>query len=960
MTADNLIPVDGCWVRRRDKNGPLGWVVEHRKTLDRVEMRIAWGTSNEEWVPLAVLRSGFQQGWAVQDVPISATRKSLGEGRVIGDRELGGREQLLVQLNNDGRSVWLPYENLRRIKDVAMRYERAETSVDDHAERLRLRLLAHALENWNHLTGALDRLEVDPLPHQIQLVHRILSSGNYNWLIADDVGLGKTIEVGLLLAALKQKGQARRVLVVSPAGLVRQWQDELQYKFDQQFMIYGRDFTINRSEHWKQYDHVIVSIDLAKQPHHLETFRQTDGWDIVVFDEGHKLTRYESGVRTDRYRLAEMLRPMADAFLLLSGTPHQGYADRFLSILELVRPDLRPQIRTLEANPEIVSDIILRNRKNEVTDADGKFIFKGQVIHRIPVEPSRATRAFGKLLRDYLIRGYRSGENAGNIGRAIGFVMTTYRKLASSSIAAIERALQLRLERLSGELNLGTDGDLQEQFTVEDLIEGGDDQDDLESRISMASAAEFFSREREMIGQLLDAAKIVRQNDEKLRLFLNEVVKPLVADGEKLLVFTEYRGTQTYIQEAVEYCFGNANGVVLINGSMKLDEKLAAIEAFNTSAQFMISTEAGGEGINLHETCHVIVNYDLPWNPARLVQRIGRLYRYGQNEPVIVFNLHAHDNFDNAAIDLMLQRVTQIAQDMAPVGTEYNDRLYAEILGDVLDNLDMASILRATTTMEIHRTTDQIDEALASARRAKELQDEIFSHVAGYDPNALSGTIGFTMQHVDLFIRGMLPFVGIDIQTTLYDDKVLEIRLPEEMRGKFSEFHQRTVVRITTDRRLAQRLKNVVLLDFKTPFFQYMVDVAKSHPFDGYYASILLPTGTLPGVLAALKLRWQNDQGDALSEEFITLFTTNKKITKNPLFLSEWLVSPVASASMPQLNLQARRQSYNHLMKEAGRLIGTASTRFKHPNGILPLAVADCQPHTAHWTSEEWLDADDD
>ena len=354
------------------------------------------------------------------------------------------------------------------------------------------------------------------------------------------------------------------------------------------------------------------------------------------------------------------------------------------------------------------------------------------------------------------------------------------------------------------------------------------------------------------------------------------------------------------------------------------------------------------------------MNYDLPWNPARLVQRIGRLYRYGQNEPVIVFNLHAHDNFDNAAIDLMLQRVTQIAQDMAPVGTEYNDRLYAEILGDVLDNLDMASILRATTTMEIHRTTDQIDEALASARRAKELQDEIFSHVAGYDPNALSGTIGFTMQHVDLFIRGMLPFVGIDIQTTLYDDKVLEIRLPEEMRGKFSEFHQRTVVRITTDRRLAQRLKNVVLLDFKTPFFQYMVDVAKSHPFDGYYASILLPTGTLPGVLAALKLRWQNDQGDALSEEFITLFTTNKKITKNPLFLSEWLVSPVASASMPQLNLQARRQSYNHLMKEAGRLIGTASTRFKHPNGILPLAVADCQPHTAHWTSEEWLDADDD
>ena len=947
MTTDKLIPVEGCWVRRNDQKSQLGWVVEHRKTLNCVEIRVAWGTSDKEWVPLNVLRSGFQLGWAVQDVPISATRKSLGEGRIIGRRELGGREQLLVQLNNDGRSVWLPYENLRRIKNIAMRYERAETHMDDHAERLRLRLLAHALENWNHLTGALDRLEVDPLPHQIQLVHRILSSGNYNWLIADDVGLGKTIEVGLLLAALKQKGQARRVLVVSPAGLVRQWQDELQYKFDQQFMIYGRDFTINRSEYWKQYDHVIVSIDLAKQPHHLAMFRQTDGWDIVVFDEGHKLTRYESGERTDRYRLAEMLRPMADAFLLLSGTPHQGYTDRFISILELVRPDLRPQIHTLEANPEIVSDIILRNRKSEVTDADGKFIFKGQVIHRIPITPSKVTRAFDRLLRNYLICGYRSGENAGAIGRAIGFVMTTYRKLASSSIAAIERALQLRLERLSGKLNLGTDGDVLEQLTLDGLTEGGDDQDNLESSVSMTTATEFFFHEREMIENLLNAAKIVRQDDEKLRLFLDEVVRPLVADGKKLLVFTEYRGTQTYIKEAIEGCFGNASNVVLINGSMTLDEKLTAIEAFNTSAQFMISTEAGGEGINLHETCHVIVNYDLPWNPARLVQRIGRLYRYGQDEPVIVFNLHARDSFDNTAIDLMLQRVTQIAQDMAPVGTEYNDRLYAEILGDVLENLDMASILRATTNLEIHRTTEQIDEALAKARRAKELQDEIFSHVTGYDPNALSGTIGFTMQHVDLFIRGMLPFVGIDIQTTLYDDNVLEIRLPEEMRGKFSEFHQRTVVRITTNRRLAQRLKDVVLLDFKTPFFQYMVEVAKSHQFDGYYASILLPVGTLPGVLTALKLRWQNDQGDALSEEFITLFITkNNKIIKNPLFLSEWLLSPVTSGSIPKLSRQARQQIYNRLIKEANRLIGRESTRFKHPNGILSLAAADCKPHT--------------
>ena len=621
MTTDVRLPVEGCWVRRRGTRNPLGRVVKRPTEKSSLKVKVEWTDHRKEWLDVGDLESGFQQGWAVQDVPISATRKPLGRGTIVGQRKLAQRDQCLVQFDEDGRSVWLPYENLRRIKTVKMRYECTETGVGDHAERFRLRLLAHALENWNHLTGSLDRLDVDPLPHQIQLVHRILSSGNYNWLIADDVGLGKTIEVGLLLAALKRKGQARRVLVVSPAGLTRQWQDELKYKFDQTFMIYGRDFNIHDHEHWKRYDHVIVSIDLAKRENHMEIFRQAGGWDIVVFDEGHKLTRHASGERADRYKLAEMLRPMSDGFFLLSGTPHQGYVDRFISILELVRPDLSQQIHTLRFNPEIVSDLILRNRKSEVTDADGQFIFKGQDIHRIPVKPSRETLRFQKLLDEYLRHGYRSGEKGGSTGRAIGFVMTTYRKLASSSIAAIGRSLQLRLEKLSGELNEYKEDGLERELTLDDLSEGGDDQDDLAMSIPSTGAKEFFAHEREMIEGLLEAAKAVYQNDEKLQMFLNEVVAPLVEKGEKLLVFTEYRGTQTYLKEALEDQFPEVGEIELINGSMGLDEKLKAISAFNESAQFMVSTEAGGEGINLHESCHVMVNYDLPWNPSRLVQR---------------------------------------------------------------------------------------------------------------------------------------------------------------------------------------------------------------------------------------------------------------------------------------------------------------------------------------------------
>jgi superfamily II DNA or RNA helicase len=875
----------------------------------------------------------------VQDVPLSTTRGPLGPGRVVGTRRLGGRQQALVHLNETGRSLWLPYENLRRIKDVRLRYARTETAFADHAERFRLRLLAHALDSWNQVTGALDRLDVDPLPHQIHLVHRILTSGQPNWLIADDVGLGKTIEVGLLLAAMKRTGQARRVLVVTPAGLVRQWQEEMRFKFDQNYRIYGRDFFVNHPEEWKLYDHVIVSMDFAKQDKHLACFRESGGWDIVVFDEAHRLSRYASGERTQRYRLAAALRQLAPAFFLLTATPHQGYVDRFIALLELVRPDLAPQVQTLEANPEVVSELILRNRKAEVTDLDGNFIFKGQRTHRVPIEPSPATAAFQRKLADYLRRGYGAGQARGPAGRAIGFVMTTYRKLASSSIAAIKRALQLRRERLRCQAREGDGERWLSAQDDEDFVGGGDDQDDLAERSDGERIGEFFSHEIDFIDDLLAAAEIARRDDEKLRIFLNDVVAPLVAEGRKLLIFTEYRATQAYLKEALEQRFSDGGEVVLIHGGLTLEEKLNSIQSFNTGARFLVSTEAGGEGINLHRACHVMVNYDLPWNPSRLVQRIGRLYRYGQTHPVIVFNLHARDSFDNAAVNLMLDRVSQIVRDMAPVGSEFNDRLHAEILGDLLENIDLAGILQAATHLRIERTSSDIEEAISRARRAQQLQAEILAHASGFDPRSLAGTLGMTMAHVDAFVRGMLPYLGIEVAGTSHRGRVLELRLPEEIRGRFQNFGQRTVVRVTTDRRLAQDVADAQLLDFESPFFRHMIERAKSSEMDGVYACV---SGGAEGVLAAFVARWQNDQGEPTTEELLTLYLTEGRIQPNPPLLSDWLLGTLDSADI--LDGEAvtdRRGRLDQLVDAADARLAAECTRFRHPNSLVPVAAAD-------------------
>lgn len=936
MTAELLVPVTGCFVRHREDTQKIGVVLDREQAHQRWQIRVQWGGNTTEWNGLEQLACGFQPGWAVQDVPLSAVRQTLGVGHVVQTRELAGREQVLVQWNDTGRSTWMPYENLRRVKDAAGFYERAEARHADAGQRFRLRLLAYALENWNQLTGSLDRLDIDPLPHQIQLVHRIISSGNTNWLIADDVGLGKTIEVGLLLAALKRKGQGRRVLIVAPAGLTRQWRDEMQYKFDETYDIYGRDFVVDDPARWRGRDKVIISLDLAKREDHSLMLRAAGGWDVVVFDEGHRLTRHEGGHRSERYRLAETLRRDADAFLLLSGTPHQGYTDRFKGLLDLVRPDLKRQIESLEANPEIVGEMILRNRKSTVTDAEGRLIFQGHEVHRVPIEPSRETMRFQRLLHDYLQRGYKVRDAGGTKARAVGFVMVTYRKLASSSIAAIEGALRRRLDRLTGEATPETGPVLD----LEDLMEGGDDQDDLDAA---APATQFFADEETMLHDLLAAAAKCRLADEKLRLFLEQVVDPLVAQGKKLLVFTEYRATQAYLEEAIQRRFPQ-HGVAMINGSMALDAKLAAIRSFQDGTMFMISTEAGGEGINLQDGCHVMVNYDLPWNPARLVQRIGRLYRYGQREKVIVFNLHARDNFDNSAISMMLDRVMTVAREMAPVGSEYNERLYTEIVGELLENLDLASILQRAEGAREERTRAEIDEAIRQAQRAKELQDEILSYAVGFDPEALGGALGLTMRDVGMFIRAMLPMIGAQIEATLYDGRVLELRLPEALRGDFPEFKARTVVRVTTDRRLAQRLEGVVLLDFESSFFTHLIAVAKRPDFGGTYAP-LDPQAPQGGMVGAYKLRWQNDQGEPMVDEFVVLHSDGKEpVAANPSFLTALLRKDVPTARQPNADLAERRASLARLKRAAELRLAAESTRFKHPNGLVLLAAADLLP----------------
>ena len=936
--ATHLTPVDGCCVRHADPERypkTRGIVLSREEKGQTVSVQVRWGGSGvSDWHPVGELRSGFRNGDEVQDIPRSNTRKTLGRGTVDNVRQIAGHEQVLVQLHNSGETRPLPYQNLRLIGRNA--------SDPNSAERFRLKTLAYALDSWNQVTGALDRFDVDPLPHQVNLVHRIMDSDQKNWLIADDVGLGKTIEVGLLLAAKKRRREARRVLIVCPAGMVQQWKDEMQDKFNEPFRIYGQDFNVERPRDWTthNYDKVIVSIDRAKSDSHLPLFvaSNPEPWDVIVFDEAHHLSKISGEAVTQRYRLAERLRPLADEFILLTGTPHQGDHERFVHLLRLLRPSLTRRLATMFTDPSVVAELVLRNRKSQVTDAQGNFLFRGQDTKRIEAPLSDDARVFDSELQRYLRHGYDAAELGGNAGRAIGFVMTTYRKLASSSIAAIERALQRRLNRLQGgdtnvtEASFGNDLDL-------DAFQDGTDSLDNLDEISDIAAAPFFDNEPSRIANLLKAAETVKADDRKLEQFLTEIVDPLNKQGQRLLVFTEYRATQDYLVAALEKRYPQS-GVAQINGSMSLTEKRRSIDYFNEQAQFMVSTEAGGEGFNLHENCHVLVNYDLPWNPARLVQRAGRLYRYGQQERVVVFNLLTNDGFDSSALAKMLDRVDNIAADMASVGAEFREGLEDEIIGELLERVDVASILATNRDLDIDRTDADIEAAVARAQESQSQQAQLFSRVTGFDPQAAAALAGFGPDDVLAFLEGILPYRNIQVRERLYNDKVLELDLPAEMRGCYSEFGNRLVIRVTASRQPEIRRAQATPMDFASAFFADLIDFAQSPDFKGERADLVGPE---PGVLGIYKLRWQNDQGVPNEEQLLPVFmpTGGSQCAVNPDFFTDLLTNPAISS--PLLNSGDKGEILKLLEERANTELEIRCTELRHPNAVVLLAEANIQ-----------------
>jgi len=662
---------------------------------------------------------------------IHRPRPELGFGRVrLVEEDAFGESRCQVEFeHHDGYLAVPPAE----LEIVPWPWEEFAAGELGDIEVFQRKLLAGVVVGENNRTGAFLRAAAQPLPHQAFLLDKILSGNRFGHVLADDVGLGKTVEAGLIIMSLLQQEAEARVLVMCPAGLALQWQDEMDEHFQLVFGILGRDFNPRTAAGWRGRQLIIAPIDTAKREEHASTLHAVGPFHVVICDEAHRLSarrEFLSGElrTTANYRLFRDLverrtiefvtggdgAPRSPRLLLLSATPHQGDDVRFGYLLKLVRPDLFGRIDeevTTDLTPENLRESITRTAKSRATDWQGRPLFKGHVTETQEVDWTNDEREMAQELTRYIRQSLLVAENAGRArALVIELVMHTFHKIAASSWRALEEALDRRQAALLG-------------GAVAPWSDDDPEADEGETANSLAQP-EWFAGERLMIGSLLDRVRGL-QVDSKWAacaelLSAIEAAEP----GAKVLFFTQYRATQSALLDHLSQMFPGA-GVTEIHGGLSLEERRDARRSFEGPTRFLVSTEAGGEGVNLHRACHVMINYDLPWNPMRLQQRIGRLDRYGQRVVVQVFNLRVPESWDARISTRIDERLATVQATMGPIAGGLED--YREmILGNVASQIDAPRIFadwRRGRHAPVSDTQidDWVRDAVASARRWEQL-----------------------------------------------------------------------------------------------------------------------------------------------------------------------------------------------------------------------------------------------
>lgn len=563
---------------------------------------------------------------------------------------------------------------------------------------------------------AMNISKVDPLPHQIEGVYGyVLRLPRIRFLIADDPGAGKTIMAGLIIKELKLRHLIKKILIVSPGHLKDQWRRELSEKFEEKFIIVDRGYldALYGENVWLRENQIITSIDFAKRDEVLPSIAAAH-FDLIIVDEAHKMSAYRYGDKTEktsRYKLGETLSHNSDHLLFLTATPHKGDPENFRLFLDLLEPGFFATNEMVENSIKNKDNpLFIRRIKEDLVSFEGKPLFLPRYVKTVPFNlgmNSKNEKVLYNALSKYVETQYNKALTKDK-KRNVAFALVILQRRLASSTYALLKSLERRKRRLE-ELLTGIqernkapndtyDFDIVEDMSEEDRWK----EEEIWEALSVAENREELGKEVKIIEDLILQAKNIIQNEEEIKL--RELKKALEdlsrkypeKKDKKILVFTESRDTLEYLEKKIRD-WGYA--INTIHGGMRLEERVNAEKVFKNETDVLVATEAAGEGINL-QFCHLMVNYDIPWNPNRLEQRMGRIHRYGQQKEVFVFNLVAEDTREGKVLHKLFQKLEEIKRAMG------NDKVF-DVLSEVLTDTNLSQIL-----MEAAANARNIDEII--------------------------------------------------------------------------------------------------------------------------------------------------------------------------------------------------------------------------------------------------------
>jgi superfamily II DNA or RNA helicase len=622
------------------------------------------------------------------------------------------------------------------------------------------RVLGDAVQSVNDSWGVFSRSRIALLPHQLWVCRRVLETWPTRWLVADDVGLGKTIEAGLILWPVLARNLVRRLLIICPASLVEQWQQRLKTMFDIRLAPYVTEADTKSSDFWHTHPQVVASLQTLRMDSadRHERMLEAPPWDLLVVDEAHHLNADEKSGPTLGYQFLEKLveADRVRSMVFFTGTPHRGKNFGFLSLLHLLRPDLFDTKRPLAQQLSGLRQVMIRNNKQNVTDIKGQRLFHPPKTTSRTYSYSEAEDRFYGMLTDFIATGkaYASTLSTSD-QRTVTLVLISMQKLASSSVAAIRRALNRRLTKLqTARQELAKLQQQRELLSEYDESEeqGNDELSRVEERISELVGLQLVEGEQSRLAELIAAANEVR-TETKIAEILRELDGPLA--GRSVLFFTEYKATQSLLMSELHRKFGDgcvtfingdgrAEEVVLPTGRVQtlVEDRQLAAKRFNEGrVRFLVSTEAAGEGIDLQHRCHTVMHVDLPWNPMRLHQRVGRLYRYGQNSRVEVFTLRNPSTVESRIWEKLNAKIGQIMLTLGEVMDEPEDLLEL-VLGMTSPKLfrEVFSEAHAVPSETLSSWFDQ-KTATFGGRDMLDTVRDLVGHCAHFDFQEMSGRI---------------------------------------------------------------------------------------------------------------------------------------------------------------------------------------------------------------------------